>query len=70
MPQVVGHEQGGSHDGPHGHLSHRLVPAQPEVPNHQLGQANKKFLVTLLAGEKWGHQDQEITGWDLPPEPG
>lgn len=36
VPQVVGHEQGSGHDGPHGHLSHRLVPAQPKVSNHQL----------------------------------
>lgn len=34
VPQVIGHEQGSCHNGPHGHLSHRLVPAQPKVSNH------------------------------------
>lgn len=36
VPQVIGHEERRCHYRPHRHLSHCLLPAQPEVPNHQL----------------------------------
>lgn len=35
-PQVIGHEERGSHDRPQGHLSTRLVHAEAEVTHNQL----------------------------------
>lgn len=36
VPQVIGHEQRGSHDGPQRHLRLLLGMAQAKVPNHEL----------------------------------
>ena len=41
--QVVGHEEGGGHDGPQGHLRSRLVRAKAKVTNDQLeNERNRK----------------------------
>lgn len=36
VPQVIGHEQRGSHDGPQCHLRLLLGVAQAKVPDHEL----------------------------------
>lgn len=36
VPQIIGHEQRGCHDGPQCHLRLLLVVTQPKVPNHEL----------------------------------